>query len=289
MDREKIKDLLKESLKKNREDLSYFLKSPLYYTGGKKEFYRQNKELFPKNPRRYIEPFLGGGGIFFGMNPERAIISDTNKELINFFTILRDRPEDLIEWMLDYKNTKNDYYRIRDLDRNEYYYEMLDPAVKAARFYYLNRMSFNGLYRVNSKGQFNAPYGYRKWEFEPEVACLVAVSKKLQEKGIEIYNRDFRDILKETKAGDFVYLDPPILDSLNYTNKPFTKEDLKDLKDLCDKMTEKDVRFLLTYSYNDSVLEYFMKDYKIASFTNLRKINSDVTNRKNVKDIILKN
>ena len=284
---EKYKNLLNFATSKSDKELSRFLKSPLYYAGGKAKFYRDFRFLFPKNPKRYVEPFLGGGGVFFSYNPKNAIIGDVNEDLMNFYESLRDDVFGLVTSMSGFVNTKKDYYKIRDWDRVSSFNE-LPKLMKAARFYYLNRMSYNGLYRVNSEGQFNAPYGYRDWEFEPDILTFSIINRKFNEKGIFLKNQDFRKTLRLVKKGDFIYLDPPIVKSLKYYEKGFTVADLKDLKDLCDLAHERGAKFLMTYKFDKDVLELF-RDYDIEPFVNLRKINKDTSNRKNIEDIIIKN
>lgn len=283
----RYESLTDEAMKKSSEELSYFFKSPIYYTGGKAKFFKKFSHLFNVEMKRYIEPFFGGGGVFFGLNPKVAVLGDINRDLMFFYKELKRDPKSLIEDMVGFQNTKKDYYTVRRMDRN-LLFDNLTPSYKAARFYYLNQMSYNGLYRVNKNGEFNAPYGYRKWEFEPKVANLISVSKKLNEDGITLFLGDFRDCLKDIKKGDFIYLDPPIMKSVRYHRTDFTLADMEELKEICDRATNKGARFLMTYKLNLRVIELF-KDYEITTFKNLRKVNSDITNRKNIEDIIIKN
>lgn len=283
----RYESLADEAMNKSSEELSYFFRSPIYYTGGKAKFFKGFSYLFNVGMKRYIEPFFGGGGVFFGLNPERAILGDINKDLMFFYKELREDPKSLVEGMAGFENTKKDYYTVRAMDR-DIKFGNLTTSYKAARFYYLNQMSYNGLYRVNKNGEFNAPYGYRKWKFEPKIANLVSVSKKLNEDGITLFLGDFRDCLKGIKKGDFIYLDPPIMKSVRYHRTDFTLADMEDLKEICDRATKRGARFLMTYKYDDKVIELF-KDYEITTFSNLRKVNSDITNRKNIADIIIKN
>lgn len=173
----------------------------LKWAGGKSQLLEQFKPLFPKEViyKRYIEPFIGGGAVFFYLEPKEAIISDLNKDLIEAYKVVKSHPKELIELLKKYekKHSKEFYLKIRE----EYNADKLDKINKAAHLIYLNKACFNGLYRVNSKGGFNVPFGKHK-KFSVNETGLLATSKIL--KNTKIEHTDFTQVLKNAKKGDFV-------------------------------------------------------------------------------------
>jgi DNA adenine methylase len=170
---------------------------------------------------RYLEPFLGSGSAFLNIEPSiPSIASDENEDLVLTFQLVRDRPELVLEYLKTFKNNQEDYLRVRSMDR-ETSFSFSEPALRAARLLFLNQTCFNGLYRVNSRGEFNVPYGHRllnETEFERR---LLRVSKLLRVKremmsAENILRQDFRRTLESASPGDFVYLDPPYFN----TKKP---------------------------------------------------------------------
>lgn len=127
------------------------------WAGGKRQIIKFIKSKVPLSYERYIEPFVGGGALLFELLPKRAIIGDINKELINAYLVIRDSVSELIESLKKHENSREYYYYIRALDPNK-----LDPIERASRFIYLNKTCYNGLYRENSKGEFNVPFGRYK-------------------------------------------------------------------------------------------------------------------------------
>ena len=176
------------------------------WVGGKRQLMFELLKNMPKNYNRYFEPFIGGGALFFELLPENAYISDMNEELINLYTIVRDNVYELIEDLSRHEVSKEYFLKIRNIDRTEKYAELSDIE-RASRFIYLNRTCFNGMYRVNSKGEFNVPFGHYKNPRIIDENNLLNSSVLL--KNTEIRHADFSEILKKVKKGDFVYLDPP--------------------------------------------------------------------------------
>ena len=132
------------------------------WVGGKRQLLDELISLMPKKYNRYIEPFIGGGALFFELCPENALINDYNKELINLYRVVKNKPMELINDLKKHKNRSEYYYKIRALDRDEKKFEKLTDIGRASRFVYLNKTGFNGLYRVNSKNQYNVPFGKYK-------------------------------------------------------------------------------------------------------------------------------
>ena len=188
----------------------------LKWAGGKTKLIKKINELFPKSFNNYFEPFLGGGAVFFHLNPVNAYLSDANEELINSYINIRDNPEEVIKFLKIYKGNmikarsenkdEEYYYHVRDIEKPN----MQSIERKAARTIFLNKTCYNGLYRINNSGKFNVPYGRTAGGKLPELVddiTIKACSKTLQSKDIQI--KDYAKILNLVKKNDFVYLDPP--------------------------------------------------------------------------------
>ncbi len=185
------------------ENLKVKAKPFVKWAGGKGKLLTQYESYFPKRFHSYLEPFLGGGAVFFHLMPDRAVLSDINEELINAYLVVRDHTEELIQSLKKHKNEKYYYYKIRGLDPAQ-----LTPVERASRLIYLNKTCYNGLYRVNRKGKFNVPFGRYKNPMICDKEGLHAASLALKE--AEILVRDFGDTtLERAQRGDFIYLDPP--------------------------------------------------------------------------------
>ena len=187
--------------------------SPLLkWVGGKRQLLADIIPLINKKCSTYVEPFVGGGAVFFELQPKKAIINDYNEELINVYKVVREFPEELIALLEEHNigNNEEYFYKLRALDRNSSYSEMSDIQ-KAARIIYLNKTCYNGLYRVNSAGQFNSPYGRYKNPNIINATTIRAMSKYLQNPQIKIMQGDYREVLKGIRKGSFVYLDPPYM------------------------------------------------------------------------------
>ncbi len=265
----------------------------LKWVGGKRQLLNEIMPLVNKNCSTYIEPFVGGGAVLFELQPQKAIINDYNKELINVYTSVRDYSEDLInELELHEKNNSEEYfYNIRSLDRIEEY-KSLSNVEKAARIIYLNKTCYNGLYRVNSAGQFNSPYGRYKNPNIVNAVTIRAMSKYLKQKDITIYNEDYKAILKLAKKGSFVYLDPPYMpisssaSFTGYTENGFSYEQQVLLKEECDKLRDKQIPFLLSNSDCQEIRELY-KEYIIKTVKAKRTINSNADKRGEINEVLI--
>ncbi|GAB3939299.1 Dam family site-specific DNA-(adenine-N6)-methyltransferase [Larkinella terrae] len=253
-------------------------KPVLKWAGGKMQIINQLMERSPKKFNKYIEPFFGGGALFFHLNPTKAIIADSNPELTNLYQCLATNPYKLIELLTTFRNEEDLFYSTRALEFNS-----LDPYHAAARTLYLNRTCFNGLYRVNKKGQFNVPYGrYANPKIgDPDV--LLAASEVLQR--AIIYNDDYKAVLREhAEPGDFVFLDPPYLpiskysDFKRYTKEQFYEEDHKELAEEVHRLHELGCYVLLSNSNHPLVHELYGA-YKIEVLQTKRNINSKAGGR----------
>ncbi|MHA1796672.1 MAG: DNA adenine methylase [Promethearchaeota archaeon] len=281
---------------KNSEDLSTIneplgifpsevaIKPFLKWAGGKTQLIPELSKYVPIRFNKYIEPFIGGGAFFFYLNPGKAIISDSNEELIITYKAIRDNVEEIIEILEGYKNEEAFFYKIRSLDPNK-----LSDTERAARLIYLNKTCFNGLYRVNKKGEFNVPYGKRNGEFLNREQ-LRDSSEFLQ--NVIILHSDYLETLKKySKKGDFIFLDPPYYpvgkysDFKRYTKEFFYHDDHVILKQEFDRLVKMGCHVLLTNSDHPVIMELY-KDYEIKVIETKRLISSNPKTRIG-KDIIV--
>jgi DNA adenine methylase len=276
---------------KNNKLVTPFLK----WVGGKRQLMSSIVEHLPDNIKdyRYIEPFIGGGAVFFNLQPKNAIINDFNEELINVYQVIKYNLNDLIDDLKKHKNEAEYFYLIRSLDRNEEF-KKLTSIQRASRVIFLNKTCFNGLYRVNNAGEFNSPFGRYKNPNIVNEPTLKAVNKFLNSSNIEIKSGDYSEILKQTDKKCFVYLDPPyhpISESSNFTGYVqggWNIFDQIDLKTACDELNEKGVKFLLSNSSADFIKDLY-KDYKITIVKANRAINSNGAERGEVDEVLIRN
>jgi len=262
------------------------------WVGGKRQLLKELKKNMPKSYNRYFEPFVGGGALFFSLRPKEAFINDYNEELINLYRVVKQKPFELIEDLKKHKNEKEYYYKIRGLDRDPLSYKKLSDVKRAGRFVFLNKTCFNGLYRVNKKNEFNSPYGRYKNPAICDEKNILLCSRVLQNS--VILNEDFKEIKKEIKKGDFIYLDPPYV-PLNqtsnftaYTDRGFDKKMQFELKEFCDYIDRAGGYFMLSNSYTDFVLELY-RDYRIKTVTARRAVNCKASRRGSVKELLIRN
>lgn len=232
-------------------------KPVLKWAGGKTQML---SELLPKVPTsygHYIEPFFGGGAMFFALQPENAIIADSNPELISMYRQIAEHVEDVIHYLKQYENTSEMFYAVRGQE-----WTALPKAEAAARTIYLNKACYNGLYRVNKRGQFNVPYGKYKNPKICDEDGLRAASKML--KKAEILCGDYFLVLEHyAQPGDFIFLDPPYLpiseysDFKRYTKEQFYEEDHKELAKMVMQLHERGCHILLTNSNHPLVHELY--------------------------------
>lgn len=257
----------------------------LKWAGGKTQMLG---DLLPKVPTsygRYIEPFIGGGAMFFALNPNDAVIADSNPELINMYKQVADNVDAVISYLQKYENTQEMFYRVRALE-----WEELPEAEAAARTIYLNKTCFNGLYRVNKKGQFNVPFGKYKAPKFCDVEALYTASEALQKSNIVC--GDYLSVLKEfARPGDFIFLDPPYLpiseyaDFKRYTKEQFYEEDHVELAKEVFRLQELGCYVILTNSNHPLVHELY-KPFNIEVIQTKRYISCSGSNRKG-EDVIV--
>jgi len=276
------------TMKKNK-----FIQPFLKWAGGKRYLVPEIKKRTPTF-NTYCEPFLGGGAVLFSLQPKSGVINDLNSEIINVYNVIKNNVDELVKELSKHKNNSEYFYQVRNQDRDVDEYSQLNNIQKASRIIFLNKTCFNGLFRVNSQGQFNAPFGRYKNPNIINEEVLRSVSKYLNENDIKIYNESFEDQLNKIKKGSFVYLDPPydpVSDTSSFTGynlNGFGKEEQIKLKKFCDSLNEKGVKFLLSNSVTDFIKDLY-KDYHIEIVKVPRNINSDGNKRGKVNEVLIRN
>lgn len=272
----------------NEYNVPTFLKWP----GGKRKIIPALEKYFPPSIKRYFEPFLGGGSVFFYIkqkyNPAYSLISDINRDLINVYLDVRDNPDALIEQLKKLKknNSKEFYY----LTRESFNKGKLKGIKRSAVFIYLNKTCFNGIYRVNRKNEFNVPYGkiHNPGIFDEEIIHLA--SKLLNDK-VDIRHMDYRELSGLIKKGDFIYLDPcydPIKKTsfLHYTPDRFSISDRNNLHSFLLLLKEK--RASIVLSNNDlPQIHSLYKGFNITKIKSPRSINSVGWDRGKIKELVI--
>ena len=271
-----------------------FVAPVVKWVGGKRQLLHEIIPRLPESITTYCEPFLGGGAVLFAVQPRNAIINDLNNELMLVYEVIRDDVKDLITALQECENTPEYFYRIRDLDRDKKTYQSLSKVERAARILYLNKTCYNGLFRVNSSGEFNSPFGYYKNPNIVNEQTLWAVSNYLSGEGIQMFHEDFSNTLDRVPPGAFVYLDPPydpISDTASFTgyNKGgFGRNEQIRLKDCCDMLTQKGVKFLLSNSSTDFIRTLY-HGYTMKTVYAKRAVNSVGNKRGVVEEVLISN
>ncbi|WP_420454142.1 DNA adenine methylase [Rubrivirga sp.] len=262
------------------------LKPFLRWAGSKRKLIPKLERYWDGSADRYVEPFAGSACLYFHLNPERALLSDINTELVLAYKSIKSDYEAVFEALNRLPTGKDGYYTVRSSEKES----MCDIDV-AARFIYLNRYCFNGLYRTNRKGIFNVPYGGEKSGSLPTLKELSRYSAFLS--NTEIENCDFRDILHKVRSGDFVYMDPPFSVRARrvfneYDASVFSESDLSDLRNWMLKLDDNGISFVVSYAECDeasSLAEGF--SYDVVSVR--RNISGFAKNRKIVNEIMIYN
>lgn len=265
------------------------------WAGGKNQLIEQLTPLFPKKIDRYFEPFVGSGAVFFHIiqtyHPKEVFLSDMNEELIITYKVIQKNVELLIKKLkvhkLEFqKNQKEYFYLIRKLDS-----KTLSDEERAARFIFLNRTCFNGLYRENSKGEFNVPIGSYK---NPDVVQedRIRLANKLL-KNVKIEKMSFEKTLPQIKKGDFVYLDPPYhplhaTSFTKYSKNDFSEKDQIKLREYFDALTKKGALCMESNSHANFIMREY-KNYTIKIVKATRRINSDAKNRGKINEVVILN
>jgi DNA adenine methylase len=260
--------------------------SPVFrWAGSKRKLLSKLIASTPCSYNTYIEPFAGSACYFFAIKPQAAILGDINSDLISAYAVLRKHPRKLYRAVSEMPSSKKFYYTLR-----KQYLERMSSFDRASRFVYLNRYCFNGLYRTNSRGQFNVPRGSGMGRLPSEKAfyrCAIALRNAVLE------CRDFTEVALKAKRRDFVYLDPPYWISqggvfLEYTAKPFAEDDFGRLLSVLDIIDKKGAYFLLSYADTDEVRSILSK-WRFTPITTPRSIAGFADTRQRAKELLVCN
>lgn len=261
------------------------------WAGGKSQLLSTFGRYFPKSFNRYFEPFLGGGAVFFHLvarNPGLdAVVSDSNNELINCYKMIQTNLDELVSELKRHRNDKHYFYKVRAMDISG-----MSECERAARMIFLNKTCFNGLYRVNRKGQFNVPFGKYTNPRIVDERNLIAVRSALA--NARIVCAPFDVVLTKAARGDFVYLDPPYqpLSSTSsftgYTRHSFGEEDQKRLTRTFDALTRRGCLVMLSNSDTDFVRDLY-SSYRTETVKATRAINSRADRRGRINELLILN
>ena len=261
----------------------------LKWVGGKRQLISEILQRSPNSFNNYFEPFLGGGAVFFSISHSRAIIGDINEELINSYKTIKSDVRELIKLLKRYKilHNKDFFYKIRNVNPKN-----ISRVERVARLIYLNKTCFNGLYRVNSKGEFNVPFGSYKNPLICDEENLIAVHHKL--KKTKIIHANYSTITKTTSKNDFVYFDPPYepvsssSNFVNYSKNGFTQENQRELSELYSELTKRGVYCMLSNSSAPLIWDLY-REYNINKVKAARTVNSKANGRGKIEELIITN
>jgi DNA adenine methylase len=276
------------------------MKPVIKWVGGKQSVMVHFEDLIKNNLKpgsTFYEPFAGGLAVTLALEHPNTVVNDLNSELINMYKVIRDNPDELIYLLKSFEMLHNEtaYYHIRGWDR-EPDFATMSPLKRAARTIYLNKTCFNGLYRVNSKGYFNSPIGRTSSGKTPDIAqedLIREMSKFL--KSVQFHNGDYKECLVGATAGDVVFLDPPYDTDeaiksdgfVGYQKEGWTRKDLEELKMICDELSIRGCKIILTNNDTEFVRELF-KEYNFRELEVKRSINRDGNKRKG-KELVIYN
>ncbi|MCC7436510.1 DNA adenine methylase [Candidatus Nomurabacteria bacterium] len=289
----KSKDPIQLASKEISEKAKPFVK----WVGGKRQLLKQFKamnlyppERFNVKAGRYFEPFVGGGAVFFDLLPEKAYLSDLNEELIITYNVIKNNVEALIKSLKKHKYEKEYFLKVRTKD-----WKKLSEIEIASRFIFLNRTAFNGMYRVNSKGEFNVPFGKYNNPLICDAENLRKVSKAL--KNVEIKHQDYKAVLKKAKKGDFVYFDPPYYpvsktaSFTSYNADSFLDKEQLELRDTFVELSNRGCFVMLSNSDTPFINNIYsdIKDVRINKVQAGRAINSKSSGRGKITEVLVTN
>lgn len=252
------------------------------WPGGKRELVKKIISLLPTRSQTYYEPFLGGAALFFAMQPTKSVLSDSNEELINLYRQVRDSPNELIKIMQTLRNTKEDYYNIRNKS-------FRSPLKRAARLLYLTTLSFNGIHRVNLKGIFNVPYGYKTHLAAYDEDRILAASRALARAKLKV--ADFEAATKNAKKGDLIYFDPPYTVAhanngfLKYNEKIFSWHDQVRLAEHARLLVRRGCHVVISNADHQSVQKLYL-DFEHTRVERFSRIAASREHRKKISEVL---
>lgn len=257
----------------------------LRWAGSKKRLLPRLLNAAASASGTYYEPFLGSGALFLTLSPKKAVLSDLNSHLIQAYKTTKSSPEQVWQLLSKLPATTDFYYALRSLN-----WTSLSAIDRAARFIYLNRYCFNGVYRTNLNGGFNVARGEGHLGI-PSWEVFNAFAKRL--KKVSVAEADFELMLAKAGKNDFIYLDPPYID-INKRNRgeygagSFTQDDIIRLADSAKRASSRGANILISYRYSEELIELF-RGWNLQSFDVARSISCDTGNRQVAKEILLTN
>lgn len=271
---------------KNRNQIDQIAKPFLRWAGSKKQILNELHKIIPHNFNRYIEPFAGSATLFFAIKPFNAILSDNNSQLMDTYKTVSLYPKEVATLAHSFDHSKDNYYNIRETSD-----QSLSSVEKAAKFIYLNRYSFNGVYRTNRQGKFNVPYGTRTGNL-PSIEALLNCSIIL--KNAKLMTDDFQNIIKLARPGDFIYCDPPYVKKTGkncgeYGPNCFKYSDLSRLLNVLKDVHNKGVKFILSYMKLPDLERRIPNEWKTKKVKVRRNISADITRRNSVEELLIRN
>jgi len=266
------------------------------WAGGKRQIIKELKKYVPDEYDCYYEPFIGGGALFFELAPKRAVINDSNSELMNVYKVMcdEDKYSKMCKLLNNYetKNSEEFYYELRNKDRDREKFNKLNDYTKAARTIYLNKACFNGLYRVNSKNEFNVPFNRKAKVNTYDGQNLGIIHSYLNFSDVTLLNTDFEEAVKDAKKGDFIYFDPPYDSETStfnsYTENGFGKEEQIRLSKVYKELADKGCYVMLS-NHNTTLVKELYKDFNIHVIEAKRNINANGKKRGKVEEVIITN
>jgi DNA adenine methylase len=262
------------------------MKAFLRWAGSKRKVVPVLREAAPSSFDRYVEPFAGSACLFFALRPPRALLADINEDLVNCYRAIKANVEGVIKHLGDFRCNKSEYYQIRSGTT-----EAMSAEERAARFIYLNRLCFNGLYRTNKQGHFNVPYGGYKNGTLPTPALLRECAELLHR--TTLYSRSFEHTLRSVRQGDFVYIDPPYSIEARrvfneYSHFSFGSEELKSLRSNLIRMDKLGIRFLVSYGVSQEA-RALAEGFDHREIVVQRQIAGFANNRRKSRELIITN
>lgn len=276
------------------------MKPFLKWIGGKAQLLHELSKRIPKDKKKYYEPFVGGGALFFHVLENNMFdeyhINDINSNLINCYNVIKDDPLNFLDTLKNLANSFNN-----SSDKENFYYNVRynfnkktgNNLIHAARMIFLNKTCYNGLYRTNLKGEFNSPFGKHN-VFNPDIENIILIHKALSKAKVFISNKRYFD-MQCIDENSFVYLDPPYRPVVKngftkYDKTNFDDEEQKKLASYCDFINDRGGKFLLSNSYStDRFFQELYKNYPIDYVLAPRRVNSDGTKRSKIKEILVHN
>ncbi|MGN1371714.1 MAG: DNA adenine methylase [Candidatus Coprovivens sp.] len=266
------------------------------WAGGKRQIIDKLKEHVPEEFDTYFEPFVGGGALLFELEPEKAVINDSNRELMNVYECIQD--ETKLEKMLreldkyEANHSEEFYFEIRNKDRDKAKFWKIVDYKRAARTIYLNKACFNGLYRVNSRNEFNVPFNKKEKINTYDGPNMYTIHAYLNYRNITLLSCDFEEAVRGAKKGDFIYFDPPYDSDTstfnNYTEDGFDRNEQVRLARVFKELADRGCYVMLS-NHNTSLIKELYKDFNIHLIEAKRNINANGKKRGKVEEVIITN